>query len=299
MPELTPYLRDRYAMLFPEKGVEELTRPLPQSLRVNELRISRGELVQRLEERGFELEPVPWVRCSYRVVKAPFSPGATPEYLLGYYYLQDPASAYACEALEPRRGELVLDCAASPGGKTTYIAQLMHNTGCIVALEVKKSRLKALRANLNRMGVQNTLVLHMDARLAETLGLKFDRVLLDAPCTGTGTAHRNPEALQKTEEDIKRLTPLQLELLRSAYAVLRKGGTMVYSTCSYLPEENELLLHRFLQESRAKMLKLRHGSPGITSPYGIQLEPVLRRARRFYPWEHRTQGFFIAKMRKR
>ncbi len=295
---LSPYLRDRYAMLFPGITERELCMSLEPVIRVNELRISQRELVQRLEERGFRLERIPWLRCAYRVRLAPFSPGATPEYLMGYYYLQDAASIYACEALEPRRGELVLDCAASPGGKTTYIAQLMQNKGCVVAVELRKSRLKALCANLSRMGIENTLVLHMDARHAPELGISFDRVLLDAPCTGTGTAHRNPEALQKSEEDIKRLTPLQLELLRSAHAVLRDGGVLVYSTCSYLPEENEFIIHRFLQESGAKLLRLKHGSPGITAPYGVELGGELSRARRFYPWEHRTQGFFIAKIKK-
>jgi len=295
---LSPFLERRYRELFPDVTEDMLTRPLPQALRVNTLRITERELVARLEERGFVLEKIPWVRHGYRIREAPFSPGATPEYLLGYYYLQDPASMYACEALEPRRGELVLDAAAAPGGKTTYIAQLMHNRGCIVAIEVNRQRVKALRASVTRMGVENTIIVRMDARDVGKLGLSFDRVLLDAPCTGTGTAHKAREALTKDERDLQVLLPLQRALLSAAYEVLKPGGVLVYSTCSLLPEENELLVQELIESREARLLKVKQGSPAFTKPYGKSLNPQIKRARRFYPWEHGSQGFFVAKIQK-
>ncbi|NOZ58623.1 MAG: RsmB/NOP family class I SAM-dependent RNA methyltransferase [Euryarchaeota archaeon] len=295
---LSGFLEKRYSVLFPGLTGEMLTRPLPQALRVNTLRITEGELVERLQRRGFELEKVPWVRHGYFIRRAPFSPGATPEYLLGYYYLQDPASMYACEVLDPRPGELVLDAAAAPGGKTTYIAQLMQNRGCVVAVEVNRQRIRALRASVMRLGVENAILVRMDAREVSELGLLFDRVLLDAPCTGTGTAHKAREALTKDEGDLRNLLPLQRSLMGAAYRVLRPGGVMVYATCSLLPEENELLLQDFLEETGARMMKIKHGSPALDRPYGRSLRKDIKRARRFYPWVHNTQGFFVAKIQK-
>ena len=294
----SPFLQRRYAELFPGLADEMLTRTLPQALRVNTLRITDSELVQRLQDRGFRLEKIPWVKHGYFIREAPFSPGATPEYLLGYYYLQDPASMYACEVLEPRARELVLDAAAAPGGKTTYIAQLMQNRGCIVAVEVNRQRIKALRASVTRMGVENTILVRMDAREVAKLGLRFNRVLLDAPCTGTGTAHKAREALTKDEADLEVLLPLQRALLESAYSVLEPRGVLVYATCSLLPEENELLLHDFLKNKEARMLRIKHGSPALDTPYGKTLPGSIKKARRFYPWIHSTQGFFVAKIQK-
>ncbi|WP_456474696.1 NOL1/NOP2/sun family putative RNA methylase [Candidatus Pyrohabitans sp.] len=295
---LSEFLAQRYSRLFPGLTEEKLTRPLPQSLRVNTLRITEEELVQRLEERGFVLEKIPWVRHGYYINRAPFSPGATPEYLLGYYYLQDPASMYACEALEPRGNELVLDAAAAPGGKTTRIAQLMRNRGCVVAVEVNRHRIKALRASITRMGVENTIVIRMDAREVAKLGLSFDRVLLDAPCTGTGTAHKNRDALKKQEKDLEVLLPLQRALISAVYEVLRPGGVLIYATCSLLPEENELLVQEVLESRDARLLRIKHGSSAIRKPYGMPLDKQIKKARRFYPWEHRSQGFFLAKIQK-
>jgi|Deesub1362A_J573_1020465.scaffolds.fasta_scaffold02873_3 NOL1/NOP2/sun family putative RNA methylase len=295
---LSQFLEQRYSRLFPGLTEEMLTRALPQALRVNTLRITEDELVARLEERGFVLEKIPWVKYGYFIREAPFSPGATPEYLLGYYYLQDPASMYACEALEPRANELVLDAAAAPGGKTTYIAQLMRNQGCVVAIEVNRQRVKALRASVTRMGVENTIIIRMDTRDVAKLGLSFDRVLLDAPCTGTGTAHKAREALTKDEKDLEVLLPLQRALINAVYEVLRPGGVLVYSTCSLLPEENELLVQEVLENRDARLLKIKHGSPALRKPYGMPLDKQIKKARRFYPWEHHSQGFFVAKIQK-
>lgn len=295
---LSQFLEQRYRELFPGLTEEMLTRALPQALRVNTLRITEDELIARLEERGFVLEKIPWVRHGYFIREAPFSAGATPEYLLGYYYLQDPASMYACEALEPRAGELVLDAAAAPGGKTTYIAQLMRNLGSVVAIEVNRQRIKALRANVTRMGVENTIIVRMDARDVAKLGLSFDRALLDAPCTGTGTAHKAKEALTKDEKDLKVLLPLQRALLGAVYEVLKPGGVLIYSTCSLLPEENELLVQELLESRNARLLKVKQGLPAFTKPYERILNPQIKRAKRFYPWKHGSQGFFVAKIQK-
>ncbi len=292
---LSKFLRERLSEFLSEEALNSLGNPLPQAIRVNTLKISEKELVSRLEEKGVKLEKIPWVRHGYYVKKAPFSIGATPEYLLGYYFLQDPTSMYTCEVLEPKG--LVLDMAAAPGGKTTYLSQLMENKGCIIAIEINKARIKALKSNINRMNAENVITIRMDAREVESLGLKFDRILLDAPCTGTGTMHKSKEAMKKTKRDVEKCTALQREMLKASIKVLKKNAILVYCTCSLLPEENEFMVAKALEEGLT-LEEIEHGEEALTYCYGAKLPRELKRARRFYPW-HKTQGFFIAKLRKR
>lgn len=290
------FLLKRYEALFPGE-VAHLDKPLPQAIRVNTLRAYKDELLERLMKKGVRLEEVPWTRNGYTVKKAPFSMGATTEYLLGYYFIQDPTSMHACEVLEPREGEVVLDMAAAPGGKTTYLAQLMGNRGAVVALEVNRERMKSLRSNVSRMGVENVIAVRMNALDAGELGIKFDRVLLDAPCTGTGTVFKNPEAKNKGEGDVEKCTAAQRGLIETAAAVLKKRGVMVYCTCSLLPEENEFMVAQAVKELGFKLEALPFGEPAMANAYGRRLNEICK-ARRFYPRLHNTQGFFIAKMIK-
>ncbi|RLG55230.1 MAG: RNA methyltransferase, partial [Candidatus Hydrothermarchaeota archaeon] len=159
---LSKFLRERLSEFLSEEALNSLGNPLPQAIRVNTLKISEKELVSRLEEKDIKLEKIRWVRHGYYVKKAPFSMGATPEYLLGYYFLQDPTSMYACEVLKPKG--LVLDMAAAPGGKTTYLSQLMENKGCIIDIEINKTRIRSLKSNINRMNAENVITIRMDAR---------------------------------------------------------------------------------------------------------------------------------------
>ena len=269
------FLQERYSELFDDETIKGFSAPLEQAIRVNTLKISRGELAGRLRKKGVKLQKISWVKNGYFVKKAPFSIGATPEYLQGLYFIQDPASMHACEVLGPKKGERVLDMAAAPGGKTTYLAQLMGGTGTVVSLDINKERMKSLASNIERMGLGNVITIRMNALDAGSLGLEFDRVLLDAPCTGTGTAFKNPEAAKKTEKDVRTCTALQKQLLKAGTGVLKKKGTLVYSTCSVLPEENELIVDD----------ELKHGFK-------------LKEAKRFYPHIHKTQGFFVAKIQR-
>ena len=291
------FLLKKYESLFPREIIH-LDKPLPQAIRVNTLRSGKQELVKRLTKKGMKLEKIPWTVNGYTVKKAPFSIGATTEYLLGHYFIQDPASMYACEVLEPRDGEVVLDMAAAPGGKTTYLAQLMGNTGAVVALELNRRRMRSLRSNVSRLGAENVIAVRMNALDAAELEIEFDRVLLDVPCTGTGTAFKNPEAKMKGEDDVKKCTTKQRALLEVATGVLKKGGSMVYCTCSLLPEENEFMVQYALKELGLEAGAIPHGKPALTSAYGKALIPEIKKARRFYPRVHNTQGFFIAEMVK-
>jgi len=160
---------------------------------------------------------------------------------LGLYYLQDAASQLPALVLNPAPHSLVLDMAASPGGKTTQLAALMHNTGTIIALDVHAGRLSSLKNNLERIGVRNTITYKKDARFCTDLKTTFDHILLDAPCSGNFCVE--PRFFEeKTLQGITERSKLQKELFKAAVRVLKPGGSLVYSTCSLEPEEDELVV---------------------------------------------------------
>ncbi len=292
------FLIDRYKRLYDKKMLEGLNSSLDTSIRINTLKIKEPRLVKRLMEKGIKLTKIPWVKHGYTINKTPFSIGATPEYLLGYYFIQDPTSMYASEVLEPEKTDLVLDMTAAPGGKTTGLSQQMKNKGTIVALDLNRQRMKSLRSNVTRMGSENVIAIRTDARKIESLGLSFDKILLDAPCTGTGTVFKNPEARKKDETDVKKCTQLQWQLLEAALGVLKKKGTMLYCTCSMLPEESELIIQKAIDKHNIRLEEIPQGKPALTNVYGTKLSNEIKKAKRFYPHIHHTQGFFVAKIRK-
>ena len=166
----------------------------PMTIRTNTLKTKRKDLAKTLIQRGVNLDPVAeWSKVGLKIYDSNVPIGATPEYLAGHYILQSASSFLPVAALAPQPNERVLDMAAAPGGKTTYLAQLMKNTGVIVANDLKKDRLKSLYANLHRLGVSNTVVTNFDGRKLPNIFTKFDRVLLDAPCTGLGVISRDPQ----------------------------------------------------------------------------------------------------------
>jgi|Deesub1362B_J571_1020462.scaffolds.fasta_scaffold00058_18 NOL1/NOP2/sun family putative RNA methylase len=290
----------RFLNLFPdaERMIEVMEHPLPNYIRVNTLRISEEELLWRLQKRGFVLEETDFKWC-YRVKDEPFSISATPEHLLGYFYIQDASSCVPPLILSPSKNDIVLDACASPGGKTTLLAQIMENEGTIVALEVKEERILPLIYNLNRCGVENTLCFHMDAIEVSSLNLTFDKILLDAPCTGEGIIPKDPtRKVSRGKEDIISCSLLQKKLIDSCVKVLKSGGILVYSTCSLAPEENELVVQYALEKHSLRLEKIEYGFPALKKAGEIEFSDELKKARRFYPHIHQTQGFFVAKMVK-
>ena len=205
----------------------------PLTIRTNTLKTKRKDLAKTLIQRGVNLDPVAeWSKVGLKIYDSNVPIGATPEYLAGHYILQSASSFLPVAALAPQPGERVLDMAAAPGGKTTYIAQLMKNTGVLIANDLKKERLKSLYANLHRLGVNNTIVTNYDGRKLPNIFTKFDRVLLDAPCTGLGVISRDPQIkVQKTRDDVKKLSHLQKELIKAAIdsvdAHSKTGGYIV------------------------------------------------------------------------
>lgn len=268
-------------------------------LRVNTLKVSEKKLVSILKRKKVVLEKVPFLDNSY-FFEADFSLGSTPEYLQGFYYLQEAASQLPVKVLSPSKVDLVLDMAASPGSKTTQISQLMDNSGVVVALDTEHKRLKSLINNLERLSISNVLVYKKDARFVKDLGLKFDKVLLDAPCSGNFCVEPNYFS-KRSLQDLKQRGRLQRELLHAGLDVLNSGGVLVYSTCSLEPEENEFVIDKVLSERDDVSLEstgLTVGVPGVTEAFGLSLDKSLSLSRRLWPHLSGTEGFYIAKFKK-
>ena len=293
------WLVSRFLQYVPdvEGFLEKMERPPTKYIRVNTLKTSREELFARLAAKGFELGDTV-LRDVLAVKKAPLPTGATNEYLLGHYYIQDLSSCIAAEALGAAEGQAVLDMAAAPGGKTTYIAQKMKNTGSIVALEPVEKRARSMAFNMERLGVSNTCIGKLDGLRAVELG-SFDRVLLDAPCSCEGVIAKDPtRKTSHSPEDVDYCSSRQEKMLKVAIQVARPGGVIVYSTCSFAPEENEVVIDRAVKEFGVRVEPIQHGSEGMGSFGGTNFEPSVRNSRRFYPHLHDTTGFFVARLRK-
>lgn len=270
---------------------------LRQAIRINVANSEPKELAGRLESRGVGLEVVPFLENGFWVCRSKFSVGATPEYLLGLYSIQEAAAQIPVSLFTEVKHRLMLDACAAPGGKTVQMADRMWNTGAIMALDVKRQRLNALTNHLERCQVRNTVVYEMDARQASKLGLEFDGVLLDAPCSGNFAADRD-WFRRRTIDDVKRNAKLQREILAEAVRVLKDDGELIYSTCSLEPEENELNIYWALRTLDLETERIDcYGEKGVVNVFGKELDSSIENCRRIWPGE--TQGFFVCKLRKR
>lgn len=263
--------------------------PRPVVIRSNLLKTKRRDLAQSLISRGINLDPLDkWTKTGLKIYDASVPIGATPEYLAGHYMLQGASSFLPVMALAPKNDELILDMAAAPGGKTTYISQLMKNTGVVYANDVNKDRIPALIANIHRMGVRNAIVTCYDGRDLSKILPPLDRVLLDAPCTGLGIISRDPSIkMNKTFQDIQDCSRLQKELILSAIDAVnyksKTGGYIVYSTCSVTPEENEDVINYALKKRYVRIVDtgLPFGVEGYTRLKGKRYPQQMKLARRY------------------
>ena len=270
---------------------------LRQAIRVNNANVKGKDLINRLENLGLNLQKIPWLTSGYWVLESKVSAGATAEYLLGYYSIQEAAAQIPVSLFTYLKGKKVLDAAAAPGGKTVQLADLMENIGLIVAIDVDKRRLTALGNHLERCHVSNTVVYHIDARYASKLSLKFDRILVDAPCSGNFAADK-AWFKNRTLTDVERNASLQREILLKAVDCLSDEGELIYSTCSLEPEEDELNMDWAVSHLDVKIQEVNcKGEPGLTSIFGKQLDSSVQYCRRLWPGE--TQGFFMSKLKKR
>lgn len=307
----TEFLAGKLFELFsPREAIEffeanEVPRPI--TIRTNTLKTRRRNLAQALVNRGVNLKPIGnWTKVGLQIFDSQVPIGATPEYLAGHYIIQAASSFLPCIALAPQEGERVLDMAAAPGGKTTYLSALMKNTGCVFANDSNKARTKSLIANIHRLGCTNTVVCNHDAQEFPRVIGGFDRVLLDAPCSGTGVIAKDASVkTSRNEKDFIDLPFLQKKLLLAAIdsvdASSKTGGYIVYSTCSVMVDENEAVVDYALRKrSDIKLVDtgLVFGVPGFTSFRGKEFNQKLNLTRRYYPHTYNVDGFFVAKFKK-
>lgn len=298
-------------MFSPEQAVQffeanEKSRPL--TIRTNSLKARRAPLMQTLAARKVQVDPVgPWTKVGLKVYESAVPIGATPEYLAGQYMIQSASSFIPVMALAPQQDELVLDMAAAPGGKTTYIGQLMKNTGTLFANDLRKERCKALVANVHRMGLTNVIVTNYDGRKLGSMLPRLDRVLLDAPCSGSGIISRDPSVkVKRGTQDFEEASRMQKELLLTAIDMVnaqsKTGGYIVYSTCSISVEENEAVVQHALQARSVELVSFSSsvdfGVEGLVRYRERRFHPTMGLCRRYYPHVHNMDGFFVAKLKK-
>ncbi len=301
-----PYMIERYLkFLGLDETIELLKaneRPLIPSIRVNTLKIKVDELRDRLENKGFKLEPIEWVPCGFKIVKERYNLGSLHEFLQGYYYLQNIASMLPAIILDPKPDELVIDMCAAPGGKSTQLAQIMKNEGTLILIDKNRNRIPALEVNLRRLGISNSIVMNFDASQLEELNIKADKILLDAPCTGEGLIRSDTSRkTSKGLKDINKMASIQKKLLSAGLKGLKSGGQLLYSTCSIAPEENELVVNNVLNSfSNLSIIKItrQYGNVGITSVFGRTLRNDLKYSQRLYPHIHDTIGFFFCLIKR-
>ncbi len=276
---------------------------LRRSIRINTLKTNIEDIKKRLE-KDWILTPIPWCKEGFWLdtKTGRYDIGNTIEHYLGYIYVQEAASMIPPLALDPKEGERVLDMCAAPGSKTTQMAAMMKNKGMIVANEQSYSRIQALSFNIERCGAANVIISEMYGQAVK--GTEFDKILLDAPCSGTGTIRKSLKTIGWWNPNyIKSLCKTQRRLLDTAWSLLKKGGVLVYSTCSLEPEENEEMISEFLEKHNdAKIekidLDIRHGDP-VMEFEGKEYDAEIRKCLRLWPQDNDTEGFFIAKLKKK
>ena len=282
----------------------------PTSIRCNTLKISSEELKKRLENYGWKIKQPFEEFPEVIVIENKLSPGElgkTKEHLLGYYYVQEISSMLPMLALQPKPGEIILDMCAAPGSKTTQAAAMMENTGTIIANELSMGRIGILNSNLERCGVMNTIVTRKEGvalceRFLKKSQFKFDKILVDAPCSGEGTLRKSPKTFEMWNVNmIKKIAGVQKRLASAAIKLLKVGGVMIYSTCTLAPEEDEMIVDYLVRNFDVEIeqvklpLKFREG---VCSWNDVELDKSCKKCLRLYPQDNDTDGFFVAKIVK-
>ncbi len=333
IPDPKPLFVERINKILTDKkdnqAYWEILKKTPvDSIRCNTLKISPENLIKKLNSLGWIISQ-PWEKNPEIMIIEGKKPtnhpkeiinekdlaklfpgeiGRTMEHLLGYYYVQELSSMLPIIALTPNEEDEVLDLCAAPGSKTTQAAAKMNNKGNIIANEISLERMRILASNLERCGVTNTVITRKEGRALclnlETEKIKFDKIYVDAPCSGEGTLRSTPKTyLMWNIKTIKYLSKLQKQLFRQAFNQLKIGGEMIYSTCTHAPEENEEIVDAMLKEFENKIEIIKPELPintreGMTEWEGKKYDERVKLAQRIYPQDNNTEGFFVSKFRR-
>ena len=304
---------ERMKKMLPEKDYDAFLKsydqPRFQSLRFNPL---KGDKASFLQENPFHLQPVPWEQNGFYYEKED-TPGKHPYHEAGVYYIQEPSAMAPAAYLEAQPGERVLDLCGAPGGKSTQIAASMQGKGLLVSNEIHPARAKILSENMERMGVKNALVVNETPQsLRKFFGTYFHRIMVDAPCSGEGLFRKQEDAYQEWSLDnVKMCGKRQDEILEEAYHMLLPGGRMVYSTCTFAPDENEgsvsRLVHNHPDMSVTEVKKypgMGGGNPGWFEEFAAHdngEEPAegIEKTIRLWPHSLNGEGHFVAVLEKK
>jgi 16S rRNA (cytosine967-C5)-methyltransferase len=267
--------------------------PPPTYIRLNTLRASQEEILEKLAMEDVKLEKVELLKHAYKVTGAKHPLARTASFQEGLFYIQDKASCYAAEVADPKPEMTVLDVCAAPGAKTTYLAQFMQNQGLICSVDYSVRRMQTWRQEVSRMGVKIAAPVIADARSSLPFAAEADIVILDPPCTSTGAFGKLPSAKWRlTPHSIERMADVQWQIINNCAEKVKAEGVLAYSTCSVTVEENEMIIERFLKwhpEFSLAEINPKIGLPGLRG---------LTKCQRLYPHIHQSNGFFIAKLQK-
>jgi NOL1/NOP2/sun family putative RNA methylase len=294
---------ERYAPLIDDYDafLAACERPLPSVVRVNTIKADPGRARRALDAEGIDYEPVDWHDHLLRLPDG--SPGTNWPYFHGWLHGQEEVSAVPALAVDPQPGEQIWDSCAAPGSKTTQLSALMDDRGLVVGNDNNLGRLSSLRHNAERLGVTNLVVTKQDGR---NFSLKpfdfdeFDRAIVDAPCSCEGTIRKNPTTLEEwTLEHVHSVAAVQKGILSRAVQATKPGGIVVYSTCTFAPEENEAVVDHVLDTEDCEVVAFDpplDSVSGVTEWEGDSYDPRVTDTHRIYPHLNDTGGFYCAKL---
>ena len=304
--EIPELFKERYCSIVDDQDsfLESIKSFRPKSYRINTIKATKDEILSRFSGYGIESKPVSW--CDYAFVSDNLEIGSTLEHFLGKIYIQELTSMLPplvlSSEIEKNDNPFILDSCAAPGSKTTQLAAIMQNRGAVVANDIDYGRIRALRFNVERLGALNTIITNQDFRTYPEL--KFDHVLLDAPCSAEGTARKNYDVFRIwSERKILSCANLQKQLILKGFDLLKEGGSMVYSTCTFAPEENEAVVDYLLKKRPDAKLEsisiegINH-SKGLKSFRDLEFDSSIEKCVRIWPHQNDTDGFFLVKVTK-
>ena len=305
-PGVPKGFRERYERIVDDWNAFSacLTEPLPKTFRINTLKADARKVMERLEGYDIRMAPVPWYDLAFTTGSEKI--GATLEHFTGRIYIQEGVSMVPPlllrKELEETPEAKILDACAAPGSKTTQLSAMMRNRGLIVANDARFGRLKIVKHNAEKLGCMNVAMINKDMRFFTT-DMRFDFIMLDAPCSSEGIIRKNWDVLLTwNEKNIFSASGVQKQLLARCYDLLKPGGAIIYSTCTFAPEENEGVIDYILGKRDCALEAIRLNglktAPPVKEWNGKEFDKEVGKAARVWPHHNDTGGFFVAKIRK-